>query len=275
MARFNYLLWAMSRYLLADKSCPSCSSSETHLIKRKYLVTSLYECASCKLRFRVPKDSQVKNQEFYQDDYTEGFTTELPSDDELSRMLSSSFKGMEKDLSPDLNILKLIGLQPGQSVYDFGCSWGYASWQLRQAGYKVYSFEIGRSRARFAKEKLGCIFEEPLEPVDCFFSSHVIEHLPDPNILWKTASRILKPGGIVYLLMPNGEPHRESSVAGYHSIWGEAHPLLLNAEALQHMAKRHQFKGACYSTPYDESLIRAGIPAVELNGDGLLFVARR
>ncbi|MGA9995547.1 MAG: class I SAM-dependent methyltransferase [Pyrinomonadaceae bacterium] len=275
MAKFNYLLWAISHYLLADKSCPSCGSSATQFIKRKYLVTCLYECVSCKLRFRIPKDTLVKNHEFYQDDYTEGFTTDLPSDDDLNRMMSISFKDTEKDLSSDINLLKLIGLQPGQSIYDFGCSWGYGSWQLRQAGYKVYSSEVSQSRARFAQDKLGCIFEEPPEPVDCFFSSHVIEHLPDPNILWETASRVLKPSGIVYLLMPNGEPHRELSEAGYHSVWGEVHPLLLNSEALQHMASRHKFKGACYSTPYDESLIRAGKSAVELNGDGLLFIARR
>jgi hypothetical protein len=66
---------------------------------------------------------------------------------------------------------------------------------------------------------------------------------------------------VIVLFMPNGEPSRERlNGARYHQLWGRVHPLLLSAEALQHMATRHGFDGST---------------AGQLDGDELVFVARR
>ena len=39
-------------------------------------------------------------------------------------------------------------------LLDFGCSWGYGSFQLKKQGYKVYSYEISKPRSNYAKTKL-------------------------------------------------------------------------------------------------------------------------
>ena len=79
-SKLKYFVWAASRCPRADSSCPACQSSETLRIKRKYLVTALYLCDKCRLMFRVPKPSEVDNDlQFYQEEYSQGFTTDCPS----------------------------------------------------------------------------------------------------------------------------------------------------------------------------------------------------
>ena len=268
----------MARIWFADTTCPSCGSENTTPHTRKKWVTALYRCEDCNLRFRVPKDSVGASKRFYQRSYSAGFTTDCPNDEKLAHLKSVRFQGTEKDFSNYIQVLQSLGITPGQTILDFGASWGYGSWQLSQAGYKVYSSEISVPRARYAAEKLGChvlqSVDELPEQVDCFFSAHVIEHMPDPNILWKTASSTLKKSGVVALFAPNGEPEREKySEAAYHQLWGEVHPLLLNAKALQAMAQRFRFEGIGYSSPYDLAELRHG-DAGHLLGAELLFVAK-
>jgi len=274
-ARLKYLLWAGIRFLSADTACPACKEAQTLLLRRKYGVTALYRCPSCELMFRVPKPSAEECIEFYQSDYSQGFTTDCPRPDELRKLTDCSFAGTEKDYSTYIDVLRSIPLSSGSSILDFGCSWGYGSWQLARAGYQVYSFEVSRPRARYAAEKLGCNICAPQklpEKVDCLFSAHVIEHLANPRQIWEVAREVVKPRGIVVLFLPNGEPFRESIDRDYHKHWGQVHPLLISPLAMRRMSERCGFTPRCYSSPYNLQEIAAKAQGVE-TGAELLVVA--
>jgi hypothetical protein len=192
--KFRYFIWALTQGQSSDRSCPSCTSLRVGTVRRKYLVTASLERQNCGLRFRVPKDSDARSRHFYQEDYEQGFTTDLPSDEQLKEMLICRFKNTEKAYQVYISVLRAIGVEPGSTVLDFGCSWGYGSWQLREAGFKVYSYEVSKSRAESARRKLGCsIVGDDLVsgPIDCLFSAH----LTDPNLLWRIAKRVLSPNG--------------------------------------------------------------------------------
>jgi Zn ribbon nucleic-acid-binding protein len=194
--KLRYLLWAGTRFINADTSCPACSEVQTVPLRRKYGVTALYRCTSCEVMFRVPKASQKEDVQFYQRDYEQGFTTDCPTPDELTRLKRCCFAGTERDYSSYVEVLRAARLDPGSVIYDFGCSCGYGSWQLRHAGYRVYSFEVSRPRARYAVENLQCELctpDELPEKVDCFFAAHVIEHLSNPRVLWELALNVNKP----------------------------------------------------------------------------------
>lgn len=224
--------------------------------------------------FRVPKASPEKEVKFYQLDYEQGFTTDCPSPHELTRLKRCSFAGTEKDYSSYVAVLRAMGLASGSTIFDFGCSWGYGSWQLRHAGYRVYSFEVSHPRARYAAENLQCELCPPdklPEKVDCFFAAHVIEHLTNPRVIWERALDALKPTGKLVLFLPNGEPSREPLYKDYHHLWGQVHPLLLSPRALTRMGELYGFAVRCYSSPYNlqefaEEALR------KLTGDELLIV---
>jgi len=275
----RYFAWAATRYYGADKSCPACGDSNTVALHRKALVTELFECERCSLRFRVPKDSQERSVAFYQHTYNQGITTDCPDESQLQQLIQSEFRGSEKDFGPYLKVLEAIGVQPGSVVLDYGSSWGYGSWQLTRAGFSVYSYEISAPRAEYARKHLHCeVLAAPdalPASVDVFFSAHVIEHLPDPNLLWNCARKVLKPTGVIVLFMPNGDPSVEAQRGeDYHSIWGLVHPLVLSAKALTAMAGMHGFSGQAYSSPYHFNQIKKQQQG-NLSGDELLYIARR
>jgi SAM-dependent methyltransferase len=236
----RYIAWAARGWLGADRSCPGCGSTRTRLLKRKHLVTALFGCETCGLMFRMPKSSQAEDQAFYQLEYRQGGTTELPDPSELHELQRLSFAPIGRDYSRSRR-----------------CS----------------------RPARFATDYLGCrVLAEPQvvpEQVDCFFASHVLEHLAHPQTLWQLASDVVKPDGAVVLFVPNGEPGCElRDPERYHRLWGRVHPLLLTGAAVRAMAARHQFDACAYSSPFDLDCIAAGRAGL-LDGDELLLVARR
>lgn len=132
-----------------------------------------------------------------------------------------------------------LGIAPGMRIFDFGCSWGFGSWQFAQAGYDVKSFEISRPRARYARGKLGVDVIDDVTTLagashldgiyDLFFSNHVLEHVPSPSDAVATAKRLLKPGGLFVSITPNGSlGYRKTAPESWHRFWGKVHPNMLN-----------------------------------------------
>jgi hypothetical protein len=127
---------------------------------------------------------------------------------------------------------------------------------------------VSKPRAEFARKELGCHIlesaENPPEKVDCLFSAHVIEHLPNPAYVWELAEKVLKTSGKIVTFMPNGDARERPT---YHKLWGLVHPTLLTRKALVSMARSHGFDGRAYSSPYD---LRNDSP---LTGEELLFIS--
>jgi 2-polyprenyl-3-methyl-5-hydroxy-6-metoxy-1,4-benzoquinol methylase len=238
----------------------------------------LRECDKCGLRFRLPKENPEEAAIFYQSQYRSGFTTDCPSDEELEELLAKGFRGSPKDYISRIQLLKAAGLRPGDSILNFGCSWGYGSWQLAEAGFNVYSYEVSRPRAHYAHEKLRCHMVNDLSEIrgeiKCFFSAHVIEHLPDPNLFWQAVEQVLKANGMLVCFTPNGDPIRETT-KGYHRIWGRVHPLLLTQRALKEMAMQYGFIPYVFSSPYSIERIRHLTEDRRVSGSELALIAFR
>jgi 2-polyprenyl-3-methyl-5-hydroxy-6-metoxy-1,4-benzoquinol methylase len=223
-------------------ACPDCTSKKFILLDRKYVISELRRCADCRLIYRAPTEQVTENAAFYQSHYSEGgYTTALPSDEELARLKAANFNVVDREYGPRIAALQALGLGPGARVFDFGCSWGYGSWLLQRAGFKVLSYEISKPRAQFARDKLDIevLKTEPdsasLGPlrgsVDCFFSSHVLEHLPHPSAAFALARAMVKPGGWMVAFTPNGSLHfRAAAPHIWHRLWGKVHPTMIDEE---------------------------------------------
>jgi hypothetical protein len=248
------------------------------VVGRKYLVTMLFECPDCKLKFRVPKEDPAVAKDFYQEAYQEGFTTEMPSPAALAGLLQRKFIGSEKDYSTYIDVCRAAGLRENAVILDFGCSWGYGSWQLREAGFRVFSYEVSRARADYAKNALGCEMVEDLASlagdVDCLFSAHVIEHLPDPTMIVSTARVILAPSGIAITFCPNGDT--SSSWSNHYSdLWGKHHPSVITPGFLQRACDDTGLSLRTYSDPYDFRAIYNEAVVTSLPGEELCAIMRR
>jgi SAM-dependent methyltransferase len=187
--------------------------------------------------YRSPIDDPAEAADFYNSDYTQGFTTNLPTQAELASLKAGRWP-REKDFSYYIGVLRELGLADGAKLFDFGCSWGYGSFQFRQAGFEVLSYEISRPRAAFGAEHLGVRIVDDFElwarshpnALDAFFSAHVLEHVPSPSRIIELALSALKPGGVFVAFFPNGSAQARQAVSDWSKLWGEVHPNFLDDE---------------------------------------------
>jgi 2-polyprenyl-3-methyl-5-hydroxy-6-metoxy-1,4-benzoquinol methylase len=221
----------------ANSACPNCASRDSYVVDRKYIIMELRRCRSCHLLFRAPTDRATEQESFYNDGYSEGFTTKLIPDDELKKLVDSGFSGPNGNYHQYINTLTQLGLSPGSRVFDFGCAWGFGSYQLAcAAGFQVEAYEISQRARAYAKEKFGLVVHDSFPPlarneyVDCFFSAHVLEHVPSVERVIAAAMQLVKPGGLFVAFTPNGnQAVRDRWPQLWHKMWGRAHSNFLDS----------------------------------------------
>ena len=235
-SKLKFLLEALIKTFKRQKDfCPFCNrllDDDKRIIDRKAYFVKLTKCSGCNLLVRLPTDSVNENEAFYQEEYSQGSTTELPGDEELVSLLAVSFKDTERDYSYYLELLDKMGISKAARILDYGCSWGYGTYQLQQAGFDTAGYEISKPRLQYAVEKLGVRpitdFSVVYDVFDVFFSAHVLEHVPDLKFVFDLADRVLKPGGYFVAVCPNGsEAFQKKSPLNFHKLWGKVHPILL------------------------------------------------
>ena len=96
-------------------------------------------------------------------------------------------------------------------VLDIGCGRGLLLQQFKQLGWEVQGTELDDKSAAFPREVLGLPIQTgelaemnfPDEHFDAVIMWHVLEHVPTVPTLMAEVSRILKPGGILLVGVPN------------------------------------------------------------------------
>lgn len=260
--KFEYFIDSALRYSEAQE-CPSCGSKHVEQIDRKHVVTRLFECKNCFLYFRHPVESTKSNFSFYQKEYAEDddITTNLPTDEELKQLRAKNF-ATESNRSAK-RLIDLFGAFlpniEGAKIVDYGTSWGYISYQFKKAGMDVQSFELSVPRARFGNEKLGLNIKTSASELkggnDIFFSSHVIEHVPKVSDMLATGKGLLKKGGYLVTICPNGSPEfRQKNAHDFHLAWGKVHPNYLNAKFFANAFRDYPHYIA--SSPFDLKAIK-------------------
>ncbi|MDJ0688933.1 MAG: methyltransferase domain-containing protein [Xenococcaceae cyanobacterium MO_188.B32] len=251
MANIKYLTKVVTTYLSGpmDETCPFCHHTQAEVLGNKYFLVQLRKCQNCGLMFRFPKEKPEENLRFYQFDYKEGLTTDLPSNLELKNLLERQFKNTTKDFSGKIDLLK--SYVPKGKLLDFGCSWGYGVWQFQQAGYDTIGFEISQPRAEFGSKYLGVDIINRLEEInnlakesfDVIFTSHVLEHLPDISNVFELFYKLLKTGGILAIFVPNCDGC--NTLSGFKKkksfAFGEKHTIAYDSSFLSQTLENHKF----------------------------------
>ena len=94
---WDYLLQGLTHRLGRSPICPCCGGLRSTQVDRKFFHT-LHKCRGCGILFRYPSETPAEMHKFYQAGYSEpGLTTELPSEQELARLIENNFFGSAKD----------------------------------------------------------------------------------------------------------------------------------------------------------------------------------
>ncbi len=148
----------------------------------------------------------------------------------------------------DASVLRIFKplLRERARVLDIGCGsgdnlailheWGFECWGLDQSPAGVEAV-----RARLPVEvRLGSIFQNDLEPgsFDLVLMSHVMEHIAEPARAAGEVQKLLKPGGIACIIVPNHESF-ETKLMGRHwfPYFPPRHVIFFNPSALARLLK--------------------------------------
>ena len=114
-------------------------------------------------------------------------------------------------------VLRQMKGRPGR-VLDIGCGRGLLLRAFQQKGYEVTGTEFSDDACRYAREVLGIpvrvgLLEQlrfPDDYYDVVVMWHVLEHISDPRPTLVEVARILRPGGIFLVGVPNfGSPEAQ------------------------------------------------------------------
>src|SRR6185295_4755100 len=239
-----------------DRACPYCENTNTRAVGRKHMILQLRACGECGLKYRFPKDYELRSRTFYESNYNEPSVTNLPSKEELEGLARNSFKGSPFDGTEKIDFaLSCLGTSAkDMSILDYEASFGHILSQLRTRGLnRLLGYEIARPRASFGTRYLGEdirsnldeVLKHPLHPFDAILTSHVLEHLPRLRVTFEFFRQALRvPGGKLFIWVPNAS--REALERFHQGSWaplvGEPHPLAIDHDFLCKVLPQHGFR---------------------------------
>lgn len=192
--------------------CNLCGSShsinayelEDLLLDRLETRATIVQCLECGLLYQNPRPSIEEMQAYYPDDY-QPYQVDIHNQSYILR------KAIE--FGYQSRIHNITDFKSQGKLLDIGCAGGEFLEHFRKIpGWIVSGVELNPFASQVARDKGLEIFTGTLE--QAHFPDHsfdvitmwdVLEHLHDPKGTLQEIRRILKPGGLVALRLPNGD----------------------------------------------------------------------
>ena len=142
----------------------------------------------------------------------------------------------------------------GGRVLDVGCGRGFLLRGLADRGYRTFGTEVSADAANGSDERSEISIVNRLEDAgyeerffDCAVLWHVFEHLVDPNETLTELYRIIKPGGLLLIAVPNYSSFQAKLTGrSWFHLDPPRHLYHYPAAALRAIAANHGFR--CQST---------------------------
>jgi SAM-dependent methyltransferase len=190
-----------------ENPCPWCRSTDAApawpgIEPRDFQIR---RCRNCSHHFTIPVLGADEIGAYYQESY---YGTTNRRFNPLMEWLVARFRDRRA------RALERF-VRPGK-VLDVGCGRGLTLASLRKRGWTTRGCELSETSARHAREVLGldvdCDGFNPSRYADGEFDAvilwHVYEHLADARTALETCARILRPGGVLALAVPNFDSYQ-------------------------------------------------------------------
>lgn len=226
--------------LLQPRPCPTCGSDDYAMeLEKDHL--QLVRCQKCDLVYTNPIFDEAHYKEIYQSETYQDIVRQLGIDSHAYR--TERF-GMERVAIMRRYIPKSI-LQP--KYLDVGCSTGFVVEAAQNAGWDAAGIDLNPSAIKFGQERGLNLAVEALEDIDVPPGTYdavslfdVIEHLTNPGPILEQSIRLLKPGGIVFLYVPNYDSASRLLMGKHaHFIWPTHHLNYYTPQTLSDFLQRY------------------------------------
>ncbi len=169
---------------------------------------AIHACASCGGKQTFPRPDAATLKGLYERWYNYGGKTDSFYASAREAFLFSPFYKLMLAVDGDVSFHSAKG--KGRLI-DIGCNEGRGLALYRRNGFAAEGLELNAHAAAAARERGFTVHEtwiedfRPAEPFDVAVLSNVLEHASDPRIMLKHVKRILRPGGEVWISLPNAE----------------------------------------------------------------------
>ncbi len=196
--------------------CPVCGTSDrlrelqTYKNKSRAVVPTkiltLVGCERCGLVHSHPLPTEAQLEAYYGE--PEGWESRMASepgvDEEAERARKIAVKRDRYERERRLLEPYLGELPERRRVLDFGCGLGTWLDVLQDAGWETWGLEPGPRQRDFAAQRHQMVDDPPAEPTfDLVVINHVVEHLRDPRAVLGRLGASVKPGGHLFVSVPD------------------------------------------------------------------------
>lgn len=228
-----------------QRSCPVCDSNQPLYLFNKNGGTFV-KCNHCTMVYLNPvfKDDELA---LYYQNNTGMQAAAHESENDFYRTIYS--KGLDL-IEAQTSIGKIL---------DIGCSGGFFLDLAKARGWQTYGLELNKTEVAIAKKKGHQIQESTLEDWDvpgCFEAIclwDVFEHIKDGAAMLTCLAKMLKPGGVIFLQIPNAASLAARILHEKCNMFdGIEHVNLYNPKTLQQLAQQQGFIIPLLHTVIDE-----------------------
>lgn len=247
-----------------SQSCDLCGSSDYLVYSNKGrhgIAIRTVICEGCGLVYTNPKPTAEENEAFYKGKYWGAYKNESQPDEKFFRRRLPKIRSM-------LGLAKPF-LKDGMKVLEIGSGVGALLSQIKaNAGENstLIGIEPHSGHSAFAREQKGLdvrtgLFEEFIDELedgtfDLVVMNHVLEHTISPTATLQNIHKLLKPGGVYLVEVPNVQ-YPGSRISHY---FHPAHHYAFSPNTLKHLAIKTGFN------PVRVEELDGDLPHTRLNG---------
>ncbi|MBZ5593047.1 MAG: class I SAM-dependent methyltransferase [Acidobacteriia bacterium] len=235
--------------------CPAC---ENRRFRKRFTKKGrdFWRCTACGLEKQFPLPTLAELRDYYDGSYRDGMYKAFLDAEEIKRLTASQ------------RLKRLLPLaRPGRWL-DVGCSSGWFVDVACRAGIQAEGIELSATAVEAARQRslpVFCSTIEDFQPghlYDTVTGFDILEHVLDPYGFLQSVRRLLAPGGVVCLGVPNlGGLISKAMGRRWYFYIPEEHLHYFNASTIRRLLERAGFRvqhcGRAYKTlTYRYSLIQ-------------------
>ena len=181
-------------------NCPLCQATTSVQLGQEWSL-NIVQCTECSLVYVTPRLREPEKNYW--------------GDKEAAlRKYGPIFAGLRphnRDRGYEDHLARIRALKPTGRLLDIGTHCGFFLRTARNQGWDLYGIEPSPTNAALAREHFGLNVQTgyledgafPAEFFDVVTLIDVLEHVPTPVALLQTVRRVLKPGGLLFVKVPN------------------------------------------------------------------------
>lgn len=220
------------------KHCPVCDSLNLRQLSVRPDL-ALINCMDCGLVTRGPIMSAGQIEDFYRQGYHDYYSQK----DTFNAVYKMKFLSAKKYLE------YIKTYKPSGRLLDIGCAYGQMLEAAKAAGFEACGIELSREAGKYLNQQGYRAYNKPVEEVD-FTDDYfdvitmidLLEHIPEPRKFFLCLARILKKGGLLFIITPNVTSLAARVMNRYWPHYQKEHLCYYSKKVMAYLLKESGFE---------------------------------